>query len=176
MSNQKTAIILGSARSDGNTRAVVNFLASKSTVHIIDLNDYKIGYFDYDNINKGDDFMPLMKDICEQYQRIIFATPVYWYSMSAIMKTFFDRISDLLYWEKDLGRTLRGKSMGVVSCSGHDDLKDGFDMPFRETADYLGMHYLGHVHSWVKNEAIEDQIEKRLLAFMKTAITSESIE
>ena len=167
MKKNDTVIILGSARSDGNTRAVVDFLLENVEFDLIDLNDFEIGYFDYDNKNKDDDFMPLMRKITSQYERIVFATPVYWYSMSAIMKTFFDRISDLLTWEKDLGRTLRGKAMGVVSCSGHDDLKEGFDMPFRESADYLGMDYLGHVHAWANNEQLEGEVRKKLAGFLQ---------
>ena len=167
INNNETVIILGSSRSDGNTRTVVEFLAKEGQIDVIDLNDYKIGYFDYDNRNKDDDFLPLMRKITAQYRSIIFATPVYWYSMSAIMKTFFDRISDLLTWEKDLGRTLRGKAMGVVSCSGHDDLTVGFDMPFKESADYLGMTYLGHVHAWAKNEELDLNVQMRLSAFLE---------
>ena len=165
--NNATVIILGSSRSDGNTSAVVEFLLKNATLDVIDLNDYQIGYFDYDNRNKDDDFIPLMRKITADYRCIIFATPVYWYSMSAIMKTFFDRISDLLKWEKDLGRTLRGKAMGVISCSGDNDLKIGFDMPFRESADYLGMDYLGHVHAWAENEIIEMEVQKQLADFLK---------
>ncbi|MCP4458779.1 MAG: NAD(P)H-dependent oxidoreductase [Cytophagales bacterium] len=37
------------------------------------------------------------------------ATPVYWYSMSGIMKVFLDRIYDVLTIEKELGRKLHGK-------------------------------------------------------------------
>ncbi len=162
-----TVIILGSARSDGNTRKVVDFLQKKFGHDLIDLNDYRINYFDYDNNHRNDDFLPLMKKLASQYQSIIFATPVYWYSMSAIMKTFFDRISDLLIWEKDLGRSLRGKSMGVVSCSGHDDLTEGFDMPFRESANYLGMNYFGHTHAWVEDEILKEEVAQRLIDFLR---------
>ncbi|MEO1257717.1 MAG: NAD(P)H-dependent oxidoreductase [Bacteroidota bacterium] len=167
INNNDTVIILGSARSDGNTRTVVNFLLDNVEFDLIDLNDFEIGYFDYDNKNRDDDFLPLMRKITSRYERIIFATPVYWYSMSAIMKTFFDRISDLLIWEKDLGRTLRGKAMGVVSCSGHDDLKNGFDMPFKESADYLGMDYMGHVHAWADNEKLDLAVMDKLIGFLK---------
>ncbi|HFA49370.1 MAG TPA: NADPH-dependent oxidoreductase [Bacteroidetes bacterium] len=165
--NNKTIIILGSSRSDGDTRAVAGFLLKNSAAAMIDLNDYNIGYFDYGNKNADDDFIPLMRKIIPRYERIIFATPVYWYSMSAVMKTFFDRISDLLKWEKDLGRELRGKAMAVVSCSGSDDLIDGFDMPFRESADYLGMEYLGHAHTWVKEGKISEKGKQRMMELFK---------
>ena len=52
--------------------------------------------------------------------------------------------------------------MGVVSCSGHNDLKDGFDMPFKESAIYLGMNYLGHVHAWIDSNNIGEEASKQL--------------
>ena len=81
---------------------------------LIDLNDFDISYYDYDHKNRQDDFLPLMKKLIERYKTLVFATPVYWYTMSAVMKTFFDRISDLLTIEKDLGRQLRGKNMVLI--------------------------------------------------------------
>ena len=171
-SRNNTVIILGSARSDGNTRKIVDFISKNYRYDLVDLNDFHINYFDYDNNHRDDDFLPLMKKLASQYQCIIFATPVYWYSMSAIMKTFFDRISDLLIWEKELGRTLRGKSMGVVSCSGHNDLKDGFDMPFKESAIFLGMNYLGHVHAWIDSDNIGEEASIQLIDFLnKTGLS-----
>jgi hypothetical protein len=62
------------------------------------------------------------------------------------MKVFFDRITDLLTIEKDLGRQLRGKSMATLSCSVGNHLGDLFWLPFSETAKYLGMNYIGNLH------------------------------
>lgn len=36
--------------------------------------------------------------------------------------------------------------MAVISCNG-EDLVGGFYMPFKESANYLGMNYLGNVHT-----------------------------
>lgn len=145
----KTVIILGSSRSNGNTRKVVDFITARKACEVIDLNDLKMGYYSYEFIHKNDDFIPTAKHIVENFDTIIFATPVYWYNMSAVMKTFFDRISDLLRNEEIvIGRKFRGMNMVVVSCSG-EDLVDGFYMPFKESANYLGMNYLGQVHTWM---------------------------
>lgn len=149
MAASNTVIILGSSNSNGNTRKAVNYLAEKLQCDVLDLNNFKIGYFDYDFKNRHDDFLPLMESITSRYDTLIFATPVYWYTMSAVMKTFFDRLSDLLKIRKDVGRRLRGKSMAAISCSEDDDLVAGFYMPFRESAAYLGMQYLGGYHCWV---------------------------
>jgi multimeric flavodoxin WrbA len=161
-------IILGSARKNGSTRTVVNYLVEKGGYDVIDLLDYQIAYFDYEFKNASDDFLPLMRAILPKYDTFIFATPVYWYSMSALMKNFFDRLSDLLKIEKDLGRTLRGKSMGMLSCSGSDDRNPHFAEPFILTADYLGLHYLGDVHAFMdEGEAIPEEVKLRLDGFVE---------
>ena len=98
MSKKQTSgvIIQGSSRSQGNTSKIVERLHSLTGFDIIDLKKKKIGYFDYTHSNADDDFIPLMKDTVARYDCIVFASPVYWYTMSAEMKTFFDRLTDLL--------------------------------------------------------------------------------
>ena len=98
---------------------------------------------------------------------IIFVTPVYWYSMSAVMKTFFDRITDLLTVRKDLGRKLRGMSMGSVSCGSPGELDEAFFVPFSETANYLGMKYMGHIHTWAGKESLSEEVIERLSEYLK---------
>ena len=82
-------IILGSSRKDGDTKKVVDELVKLTGWDLIDLNDYKISYYDYEHKNLDDDYLPLMRKIIANYDVLIFATPVYWYSMSGIMKVFF---------------------------------------------------------------------------------------
>lgn len=153
---KKGVIIQGSARSIGNTNKIVNLLANKLNFAIIDLNQKNIGQYDYENKNSSDDFLPTIREIIENYDTIIFATPVYWYSMSGIMKAFFDRITELLKTEKELGRKLRMKNMAMVSCGSDHILQEGFTMPFFETANYLGMNYVGDVHTWVENDSVPE--------------------
>ncbi|MFW5760799.1 MAG: NAD(P)H-dependent oxidoreductase [Cyclobacteriaceae bacterium] len=64
------------------------------------------------------------------YDLLIFAAMVYWYSISGIMKVFFDRITDLLTIEKNLGRQLRGKYMAAISCCNGNNLEENFWLPF----------------------------------------------
>ncbi len=154
----KTVIIQGSSRSDGDTNTIVNYITSKIKIDVIDLYTKNIGHYDYEYKNANDDFIGLMTEIIEKYDTIIFATPVYWYSMSGILKVFFDRLSDLLREHKVLGRKLRGKNMAMISCSNFNDLINGFAMPFRESANYLGMNYLGSIHTWVENDKINNDV------------------
>jgi multimeric flavodoxin WrbA len=143
----KKVVIVGSSRNDGDTLNLTDELIEKSNWDLVNLNDYNFSYYDYKHENKNDDYLTLMKQIIENYDTFIFVTPVYWYSMSGIMKVFFDRITDLLEIEKDLGRKLRGKKMAAISCSIGNNLGETFWLPFSETAKYLGMEYIGNVHT-----------------------------
>jgi multimeric flavodoxin WrbA len=80
------------------------------------------------------------------HDAIIFATPVYWYSMSGRLKVLFDRFTDLVTVRKDLGRGLRGRSVFVLSCGSEKEMPVGFEVPFRDTAQYLGMNYEGALY------------------------------
>lgn len=159
-----TLIIQGSSRNDGDTTEMVNTLTRLSGWDLIDLNDYRIGYYDYEHLNRKDDYLPVMKRIIPNYDTLVMATPVYWYAMSGIMKVFFDRFTDLLTIEKELGRQLRGKKMAVISCSIGNHLGETFWLPFSETAQYLGMEFLGGVHTLAgaDNQQIIDEFISRV--------------
>lgn len=147
--NRKTRplVIVGSSRNDGGTLEMLAQLNQLAGWDVIDLNDLSFSYFDYDHLNREDDFLPMMRRVVPRYDTFIFATPVYWYSMSGILKVFFDRITDLLTIEKELGRQLQGKRMAVITSSIGNHMGDHFWLPFAETARYLGMDFLTGVHT-----------------------------
>ena len=140
-------LILGSSRNDGDAKALADELKEKSGWDLVNLNDYNISYYDYEHLNRNDDYLDLMRELMAKYDTLVFVTPIYWYSMSGIMKVFFDRITDLLTIEKDLGRMLRGKKMAVISCSNGSNLGEAFWLPFSESAKYLGMEFIGGTHT-----------------------------
>lgn len=170
---KKGIIIQASSRSTGNTSGIVSFLQEQTGYDIVDLNTKQIGHFDYEFKNQDDDFNALFKDIVQHYDVIVFATPIYWYTMSGLLKVFMDRISDFLKIEKDFGRRLRGMQMGVVSCSDEDEVFDGFAMPFEESARYLGMHYKGHIHTWIEKKGISKEVKAKIKAFGDSLTTAQ---
>ncbi|MGX7667921.1 flavodoxin family protein [Flavobacterium pedocola] len=160
-----SVIIVGSSRKKGNTTSIAEAVALQYGIDVVNLSDHNFSYYDYDSANIEDDFLPLVKGIIEKYDTLIFATPVYWYSMSGVMKVFFDRFSDLIRIEKELGRKLRGKKMAVLSNS-HDfenELDYDFYLPFRKSAEYLGMDYLGNKHF---NADVPEETQNIELAFL----------
>ena len=158
----KKVIVLGSARKQGNTEEAAKKLITDPGWELIDLNNYSFSYYDYNHRNRNDDFIPLVNKISKDYNTIVFATPVYWYSMSGIMKVFFDRLTDLITIEKALGRRMRGMKMAVLTTSNGSNLGDLFWQPFIHTAEYLGMEYLGNVHL-----VNEEEHDKHLESFRK---------
>ena len=143
---KKTAIVLGSANAQRDTYEDVAHLMEYIDAELYNLSEYKVGPFDYTFKNKDDDFLPLISQIINDHDQIILASPVYWYSVSAQLKAFIDRLSDLLKTHKDLGRQLRGKSLGLLSRSHGNDCPPEYSMPIQRSADYLGMQWIGHIH------------------------------
>ncbi len=94
-----------------------------------------------------------MKNILN-YQTLILASPIYWYSMSGIMKTFLDRFTDLITIQKDMGRQLKGKNVYLLSSFGGTHTPC-FEDPFILTCQYFGMNYLGG--SFVQNNDNDDK-------------------
>lgn len=163
----KRIIIQGSSRSQGNTYKIIQSLRQTLQADFIDLKAHKIGQYDYEYANREDDFLPLMRQLIE-YDMIIFATPVYWYSMSGIMKKFFDRITDCLKIEKETGDKLKGIYLAALSCGPDDDVPASFSVPFKATAEYLEMEYAGYIHTWLaEGEEISAEVEQRISEFVK---------
>lgn len=154
-------IIQGSSRNDGHSAMISKFIRDQNEqIEIIDLSNYSINDFSY-NGRQQDDFLVLIERIL-LHQTFIWITPVYWYTMSGTMKRFLDRFSDLLKWDKPIGRKLRGKSMLVISNSGSDDAPMHFQDPFELSAEYLGINYLGYEHTWIEDGVIAEESIKRI--------------
>ena len=145
-------ILQASARAKGDTNKIVQHLATKTGAAWLDLLNYTIHPFNYEqNYPPDDQFLRLITDHVLPADHLILATPVYWYTMSAQLKTFIDRISDLLMSQKELGRRLRGMKMSSVSVGNDANPVPGFHDPFVKTANYLGMTYIDAHHGWLED-------------------------
>ncbi|RBW66119.1 FMN reductase [Vibrionales bacterium C3R12] len=148
----KIAAILGTSKSDGNTRYLVESFVEQSGAKLFDLSEFNISFYDYEHENRNDDFLPIIHEITG-FDHVVFASPVYWYSMSAQLKVFFDRLSDLLTIEKDLGRKLKGKSTSVLSTGFNVDLPECFVQPFKLTAKYMQLEFKGCEYLAIQTES-----------------------
>jgi multimeric flavodoxin WrbA len=135
-------VILGSARPDGETRRAVDLAFPPGTAELVVLPNFSIGGYDYRHFNANDAFGHIAPKMAEA-EKIVFATPVYWYAMSAPLKIFFDRLDDMTENLKALGKSLNGKSVWMIATGTENVLPEGFEVPFARTAGYFGMRYRG---------------------------------
>lgn len=162
----KHLIIYGSSgNGTGKTMGVVNTLKDCLNVDVIDVSNCKLSFFDYAHNNQDDDFHGFAQQmVCAD--SIIFATPLYWYAMSAQLKVFFDRLSDLITIRKPLGRQLEGKVMTFVA-TGHDALMpEGFEVPFKRTAEYFNMTYKSGLYVCSNSKVMsQGEVDKKVIQF-----------
>ena len=157
----ESVVILGSSRSNGNTRRAVDTALAHAPVEIVDLGTLDIGHYDYQHRNQTDAFLPLIERLSERRLWIL-ATPIYWYTMSAQMKIFVDRFTDLITIRKDLGRMLHGKSLAVIASGSDSSAPEGFECPFRLTCEYLGMRYIGSHYIQMEDDMSPEQLRSRV--------------
>jgi multimeric flavodoxin WrbA len=139
-------VILGSSREDSNTLTAVKNLCPFAEYELLDLRNFNINHYNYDHkINATDDFHSIASKL-DVAHTVIFATPVYWYSMTGRMKVLFDRFTELLSTYKEVGKRLRTKKCYVISCGTDAELPEGFEVPFRLTAKYFNMEYCGALY------------------------------
>ncbi len=154
ISQKLVMAIIGSSRSNGNTRLMLDEVIKKiGAVDLVDLSTLAISPYEYDGSNGDDDYFSLARRMVT-YNTILLATPVYWYAMSAQMKIFFDRLTDLTTTRKDLGRRLKDRHLYAIATSSSPTAPDGFETPFAGTAGYFDMVWGGFLHGYFEEDLI----------------------
>lgn len=116
-------IINGSLRANGNTDVIIKSIldGAESTDAFIkqyvlrdkNINDCKGCYYCYQNNNCSitDDMQEIHLEI-QKSDLIILASPMYWWGVTGLMKTFIDRL--YLYYPKRNGHFVAGKKLLVI--------------------------------------------------------------
>lgn len=145
---------IGSSRSDGNCEYLTDVVldgVNHQKVYLKDLNIKPIedlrhaeGGFqlvddDYDQIME----MILKSDI------LIFSTPIYWYSMTGLMKNMVDRFSQAIRDQRypDFKDHLKTVETFVVAVGGDNPRIKGLPLiqQFQYTFDFLNMRFTNYV-------------------------------
>jgi len=163
--------LFGSARRHGNTGAFMDRIAAELGIEVVDLGALSIAPYDYAHGHRGDDFEPLMRRVLA-FEHLVFASPVYWYAVSSPMKSFLDRITDFLALPELLneGRRRRGKTGYVVCTSIYDEAPAPFVDAFRDTFEYLGMHYGGIAHVNCSDGYVSVRHDAEAVAFARVLL------
>jgi hypothetical protein len=56
--------------------------------------------------------------------------------------------------------------MALISCASESEMIEEFPMPFKRSADYLGMKYLGNVHGFIKDGALPLEVKNDIRRFV----------
>lgn len=136
---EKVLVILGTSRDESNTlKALYSDLPFKK-FDLVELHKKKIQPYDYEH-RHNDDFLKISQQMLDA-DIIVFATPVYWYSMSGTLKQFFDRLTELITTSKEIGRGLAHKKTYLLATGSDLEMPSGFEIPFQKTSEYFGMNY-----------------------------------
>lgn len=151
----KITVITGSPRKNGNTFAMVDAFikAAESKGHEVvrfDAAMMKIGgchacmtcFKTGKACSFDDDFNIIAPHILEA-DAVVFAMPVYWYSIPAQIKGVIDRLFSFMVAEKPIA----GKKCGLITCCEEDDMTvmDGVRIPMERTAALLKWEMTGEV-------------------------------
>ncbi len=167
MTNE-SVILFASSRPNGNTKHLVDEYAKLTSSEVIDLVNHKINHFNYKQQN--DDFEALVKKTLK-YKTIVIASPVYWYSVSSLMKTFLDRLTELLIFDKELGRQLRDKSGALLATGASVQPESCFEQQIKLSFDYLGMEYLGMLYCYCEDNFKLSSHKKHIKTFIQANST-----
>ena len=151
----KITVITGSPRRNGNTFAMVY-----AFIKAAEAKGHEVVRFDAAMMHIGgchacmtcfktgkacsfdDDFNIIAPHILDA-DAIVYAMPLYWYSIPAQIKGVIDRVFSFYVAEKPI----QGKKMGLICCCEEDDVTmlDGIRIPMERTAALLKWDIVGEV-------------------------------
>lgn len=148
------AVIYGGNRPNGNTELLTDlvikgvkvekiYLGDFHIVPIMDMRHEEIGFQD-----SKDDYYTVINRILP-HDTILFATPIYWYSMTGIMKNFIDRWSQMLRDANypDFKGKMASKKAYVIAVGGDSPTIKGLPMiqQFQYIFDFVGVNFAGYI-------------------------------
>lgn len=150
---KKVLVINGSSRKKGNSEYLTEVLLNEIAHSALFLRDYRIHpIVDQRHETNGfevvnDDYDKVIKQVLD-YDILIFATPLYWYGMSGLMKNFVDRWSQSL---RDKTMDFRGemaKKQAFVLIVGGDRVHIKalpLVQQFQYIFDFMNMSMIGYL-------------------------------
>lgn len=163
-------VVLASSRKNSDTRKFLEMAMVNIPHRVLDLLDYTLHPYSYSGQYPAGDKFDEITDLILQHRNIIFATPVYWYSMSGLLKNLFDRLTDLVTIRKEAGRMLKGKNVFLLAVGANEVLPPGFTIPFELSAQYLGMEYKGSIYYSTDSTINEESLRKALDVFRSSIL------
>ncbi|MGE5675850.1 MAG: flavodoxin family protein [Mycobacterium leprae] len=146
-------LILGSSRRQGNSELLAEQVIGNLPCSRLYLMEHAIQPI-VDKRHSPEGFSPVADDYDDVIARVmahdtlVFVTPVYWYTMSGLMKNFIDRWSQSLRDSRYAFReVMRQKRAYVVIAGGDQPRIKGLPLiqTFQYAFDYVGLTFGGYV-------------------------------
>ncbi len=160
--NMQENICLVISGDDINSFTIQTAIKTFPHAHVLNLSEYKINFYRKQNIAhdtiEHDDFEDCMKALLA-HKMIVFVTPVYWYSTTAELKVFMDRLADLLYVKEysQYKQMWHEKKFAAIVTYARDQ---GYALPIIEqTCKYLGGDF---ITSWIIYKRHISQIKQHI--------------
>lgn len=149
----RIAVLHGSTREGGNTEQLTKIVLQGiphtdlylRDMHIQAIHDQRHDVGGFDSVE--DDYDALVEEVL-QHDVLVFATPVYWYGMSGIMKNFFDRWSQSLRDTRYSFKESLGQKTAYCIVVGGDNPRIKalpLIQQMKYAFDYMGMNLAGYV-------------------------------
>lgn len=149
----KIMVINGSSREEGNTEWMTNHMLKGVSATYVALRDYNIlpiidqrhdpsGFQEVD-----DDFESIIQQVLK-HDLLFFATPLYWYGMSGLMKNFVDRWSQSLRSTTyDFRSAIAGKEIFFLIVGGEQVHRKALPLvqQFYYFCDFLQLRCIGYL-------------------------------
>jgi len=145
---------IGSSRGNGNTEILTDIVTKDILHHKIYLKNLNIKPI-HDLRHDANGFQPVPDDYDQIIEALltsdlfIFSTPVYWYTMSGLMKNMIDRISQAIRDNRypEFREQLKSKNAIVVTVGGDDPYLKGLPLiqQFKYTFDFLNMNFQAYI-------------------------------
>jgi multimeric flavodoxin WrbA len=148
------AVIYGGTRPNGNTELLTEEAILGLKVEKVFLKDFTIQPIEDHRHSEsgfkdvGDDYNSVI-DLILPHDILIFATPIYWYSMSGTMKNFIDRWSQTLRDSNypTFKTIMATKKAYVIAVGGDHPYVKGLPMiqQFQHIFDFMGTSFEGYI-------------------------------
>ena len=150
----KIAVIYGGTRSNGNTEILAQRVVAGLEVEWIYLNDFTIHPIedkrhDEEGFQRVEDDYEAVLGRMMNHEILLFATPIYWYSMSGQMKNFIDRWSQTMKTPEyaDFKEQMGTKQAYLVAVGGDSPSIKGLPLvqQFTYIFGFFGLSFEGYL-------------------------------
>ena len=169
-------ILCASPKKDGNTSALVSWLAEGARSQGARVEIVATAFLRYKTLGctscrscqtqdayecvVSDEAKPVLAKMAN-VDVIVMATPLYFFGPSAQLKIILDRMFSLYKWDNVAGTMktpLKGKTLVLLASAFEDKGLEALAQPFAMTAEYTGMQFKSLL---VANAGVSGDIHKR---------------